>query len=176
MYEKGEGFVPGEGSTSAKLMLIGEAPGADEAAAGRPFVGGAGRLLNALLAEAGIKRSTVFIDNVLRCRPPSNKYPKGKERKDAEQCCRQYDREDVKPNVIVALGEKALNLLTSKKGITRWAGSVIESSPGVAPSRPHARSRGVGGDGGVPPTRKGRKRKSGVDPAPVCDPHTEANV
>jgi DNA polymerase len=172
MYEKGEGFVVGEGPTDAKLLLLGEAPGADEALAGRPFVGGAGRLLNALLAEAGIRRSSVFVDNVLRCRPPGNKYPKAKERKEAEACCRQYDRKDVHPNVIVALGEKALNLVTGKKGVTRWAGSVIEVRADAASSRANERSCRLGSNSGIPPTRKGRKRKPGVEATTVCDPNT----
>lgn len=126
----GEGFVPGHGPTSAKLAIIGEAPGADEAREGVPFVGGAGRILNALLAQAGIRRSETFVDNVLRCRPPSNKYPVGKARVGAEKHCRQYDRigKDIHPNVVVLAGDKALKLFAKRSGITRWRGSVIEDA------------------------------------------------
>jgi uracil-DNA glycosylase family 4 len=68
-------FVPGEGSPAADVMLVGEAPGASEDASGRPFVGRAGKLLDALLAEAGLDRADAFITNVLKARPPGNRDP-----------------------------------------------------------------------------------------------------
>jgi uracil-DNA glycosylase len=68
--------VPGEGPCPAGIMLVGEAPGADEDVTGRPFVGRAGRLLDRSLGLAGIKRSEVFITSVVKCRPPHNRKPK----------------------------------------------------------------------------------------------------
>ena len=133
MDERGEGFVPGNGPKGAKLALVGEAPGADEVAEGLPFVGGAGRMLDALLKQAGIKRGACFIDNVLRCRPPGNVYPTGNIRKQAEAHCRVHDQigHSVHPNVVVALGDKALTRFTGRRGITKWRGSIMS---GVDPS------------------------------------------
>jgi DNA polymerase len=71
--------VPGEGSPVAEVMLVGEAPGANEDATGRPFVGRAGRLLDELLAAAGLAREAVFITNVLKARPPGNRDPRAAE-------------------------------------------------------------------------------------------------
>lgn len=123
----GEGFAPGEGPTDAKLAIYGEALGAEEAAEGRPFVGGAGRILNALLVQAGISRKEVFIDNVLRCRPPGNKYPTGKQRTLAERHCRQYDcvGRSIFPRVVVLAGDKALRVFAGLTGISHWRGSII---------------------------------------------------
>ncbi len=67
--------VPGEGNPNARIMFIGEAPGADEDMQGRPFVGRAGQLLENILTACGLKRSDVFIANILKCRPPDNRDP-----------------------------------------------------------------------------------------------------
>jgi uracil-DNA glycosylase len=67
--------VPGEGSATAAVVLVGEAPGASEDQSGRPFVGSAGKLLDVLLAEAGLARPDVFITNVVKARPPGNRDP-----------------------------------------------------------------------------------------------------
>src|SRR3954469_21786627 len=69
-------MVPGEGSATADVMIVGEAPGRQEDLAGRPFVGNAGRLLDTLLERAGLQRGEVFITNVLKARPPGNRDPK----------------------------------------------------------------------------------------------------
>jgi uracil-DNA glycosylase len=68
--------VAGEGPCPVEIMLVGEAPGREEDLTGRPFVGRAGRLLDAALTEAGLKRSEVFITSVIKCRPPDNRKPK----------------------------------------------------------------------------------------------------
>ena len=68
--------VPGEGNPNARLMFVGEAPGADEDAQGRPFVGRAGQLLDKIITACGLKREDVFIGNILKCRPPGNRDPK----------------------------------------------------------------------------------------------------
>src|SRR5438034_8960089 len=71
-------FVPGEGSPGARIVIVGEAPGASEDKAGRPFVGRAGKLLDELLGEAGIARADVFITNVLKARPPGHRDPRAR--------------------------------------------------------------------------------------------------
>jgi len=72
-------FVPGEGNPDARIVLVGEAPGANEDRLGRPFVGAAGKFLDTLLGEAGLRREDVFITNVLKSRPPGNRDPKPEE-------------------------------------------------------------------------------------------------
>ncbi len=102
--------VPGEGAARAAILLIGEAPGRDEDASGRPFVGRAGRILEAALEAAGLPRDSVFITNVVKCRPPRNRRPT---RREAE-ACRPYLMTQiacVQPRVIVTLGATALRAL-----------------------------------------------------------------
>src|SRR4051794_31211289 len=72
-------FVPGEGSAEATIVVVGEAPGAREDAAGRPFVGAAGKILDGLLDQAGLAREDVFITNVVKARPPGNRDPRADE-------------------------------------------------------------------------------------------------
>src|SRR5918992_5158173 len=74
--EEATNLVPGEGSATAPVVLVGEAPGASEDRSGRPFVGRAGKLLDQLLEEAGLRREDVFITNVVKARPPGNRDPK----------------------------------------------------------------------------------------------------
>ena len=103
--------VFGVGSETADLMLVGEAPGADEDAQGEPFVGPAGLLLNRMLAAIGLAREDVFIANILKCRPPGNTNPTPEQ---AEQCRGHLERqlELIAPKVILALGAVAArNLL-----------------------------------------------------------------
>jgi DNA polymerase len=104
-------IVFGVGNPRAELMFIGEGPGADEDIQGEPFVGRAGQLLNKMIEAMGLKRSDVYIANVVKCRPPGNRTP---EREECETCLpflmRQIDV--VKPKVIVTLGAVAAkNLL-----------------------------------------------------------------
>jgi DNA polymerase len=99
--------VPGEGPVFAPVLLVGEAPGRDEDAAGRPFVGRAGRVLDAALEAARLPREFVFITNVVKCRPPENRKPKP----DEAAACRSYLMGQiacVHPRVIVTLGATAL--------------------------------------------------------------------
>lgn len=95
--------VPGEGNAQAKIMFIGEGPGYHEDQQGRPFVGPAGRLLEEALASINLKRSDVFITNVVKCRPPDNRDPEP----DEIAACNEYlDRqiEALQPQAIVTLG------------------------------------------------------------------------
>ena len=114
--------VHSEGSLKARLMFVGEAPGADEDASGRPFVGRAGQLLNKIIEAIGLKREDVFIGNVNRCRPPQNRTPTLEEAK----ACKGFLLREiavVRPEVIVVLGNTAMkNLLDTKEGITQLRG------------------------------------------------------
>nr|BBH89877.1 uracil-DNA glycosylase [Thermosporothrix sp. COM3] len=95
--------VPGEGNPNARVLFIGEGPGYHEDQQGRPFVGPAGQFLDELLASINLKRSDVFITNVVKCRPPSNRDPLPEE----ITACNDYlDRQiaALKPQVIVTLG------------------------------------------------------------------------
>lgn len=95
--------VPGEGSEQPNIMFIGEAPGWHENQQGRPFVGPAGRLLDDLLASIGLRRSDVYIANVVKCRPPNNRDPVPAE---IDACASFLDRQIglLRPKVIVTLG------------------------------------------------------------------------
>lgn len=95
--------VPGEGPQNAEIMLIGEGPGFNEDQQGRPFVGQAGQFLEQLLALAGLKRSDVWIGNVVKCRPPNNRDPMPEEL----QACHAYLERQIaviNPKIIVTLG------------------------------------------------------------------------
>lgn len=124
LYEKGDGYAYGEGPTDAKCLLLGEALGSEEARAGRPFVGGAGRTLNYLLGKAGIKRSELFVTNVVRCRPPQNRTPLPEE---VSTCMDRHATLQLlkKYNLVVLLGNTALGAVTGKAQITKWRGSVF---------------------------------------------------
>jgi uracil-DNA glycosylase family 4 len=102
--------VPGEGAPNARLMFIGEAPGAEEDRQGRPFVGAAGKLLNETMAKVGLRREDVFITNVVKCRPPGNREPTSEEVKAClPYLSRQIDLID--PKMICLLGNTAIKAL-----------------------------------------------------------------
>lgn len=100
-------LVPGVGPASAEIVIVGEAPGAREDAAGVPFVGAAGRLLDTLLAEAGIPREAVFITNVVKARPPRNRDPK-KDEVAHHWPWLERQLEIIRPQLLVPLGRHAL--------------------------------------------------------------------
>ena len=110
------------GNHKARLMFVGEAPGADEDAQGKPFVGRAGQLLTKIIEAIGMKREEVLIGNVNRCRPPDNRQPTLEE----AAICRPFlfrEIAAVQPDVIVVMGNTALrNLLEVREGITRVRG------------------------------------------------------
>ena len=109
--------VLGEGSPTAEIMFIGEAPGQKEDELGRPFVGPAGQFLDELLGTIGLKRSDVYISNVVKYRPPGNRDPTPEEK---EQCMPWLKQEIaiIKPTVIVPLGRHALGHFFTKLSIT----------------------------------------------------------
>jgi uracil-DNA glycosylase family 4 len=116
--------VFGVGNRSARLMVVGEAPGAEEDRQGEPFVGRAGLLLNAMLRAAGFERRDVFIANVLKCRPPHNRDPSDEE---AGRCLPYLRRqiELVDPDVILCVGRiAAQRLLGTDQPIGRLRGRV----------------------------------------------------
>jgi DNA polymerase len=114
--------VFGAGNSDADLMLVGEAPGAEEDRQGLPFVGRSGELLTRLLAEAGLSREDVFIANTLKCRPPENRNPRSEE----TDTCRPWLIEQIRlvePRVIATLGNFATRLLSGDPaGITKVHG------------------------------------------------------
>ncbi len=115
-------LVFGVGNVNADLMFVGEGPGADEDAKGEPFVGRAGQLLNNMISAMGIRREDVYIANVVKCRPPSNRTP---EKDECDVCSpflmRQIDV--IKPKVIVALGAVAAkNLLAVNDSMSNLRG------------------------------------------------------
>ncbi len=120
--------VPGEGPADAKVMFIGEAPGFHEDRQGRPFVGAAGQFLEELLGLAGLRRSEVFIANVIKHRPPDNRDPQPDE---IAACSQFLDRQiaALNPLVIVTLGRFSM---------ARWF-------PGEKISRIHGQPRWIGG-------------------------------
>lgn len=116
-------LVFGEGNPNADLMFVGEAPGADEDAQGRPFVGRSGQLLTKMIEALGLKREDVFIANILKCRPPENRNPNLEE----IELCSPYllkQIEIIKPKAIVALGKfAAQTLLGTETPISKLRGN-----------------------------------------------------
>jgi uracil-DNA glycosylase family 4 len=122
LYERRTHIVHTDGNRKARLMFVGEAPGADEDAQAKPFVGRAGQLLTKIIAAIGFKREEVLIGNVNRCRPPGNRPPTPEE----VAMCKPFLLREiaaVQPEVIVVLGNTAMkNLLDVKQGITKVRG------------------------------------------------------
>ena len=127
--------VPGAGNPEAKLVFVGEAPGADEDAQGLPFVGRAGKLLGDIIAAMGMRREDVFICNTLKCRPPGNRDPKPEEIISCLPFLRRQ-LEIINPEIIVALGAHAARtLLETNEPIGRLRGEFRQYSlvPGAKP-------------------------------------------
>jgi uracil-DNA glycosylase len=124
LHESRTQTVFGVGSPSAEWMIIGEAPGAEEDRRGEPFVGRAGKLLDEMLLAIGERRESVFIANILKCRPPNNRDPKP----DEAASCRPYlerQIELVRPKIILAVGRVAAQqLLQSDAPVGRLRGKV----------------------------------------------------
>jgi DNA polymerase len=117
-------IVFGDGDVNARLMFVGEGPGADEDAQGVPFVGRAGQLLNNMITAMGLKREQVYIANVVKCRPPQNRVPEPEE----AHTCMQFlyqQIEVVRPEVLVALGSTAATyLLAAKASLSALRGRI----------------------------------------------------
>ncbi len=129
--------VPGEVNPDARIVFVGEAPGADEDAQGRPFVGRAGKLLTNIIEAMGLQRADVFICNILKCRPPENRNPQTTE----IAACIDYLHQQlavIEPDIIIALGAYAARtLLDTTEAIGRLRGRVHQyyPNPTAAPTR-----------------------------------------
>src|SRR5262249_19061906 len=118
--------VPGEGESTARVMIIGEGPGRDEDQTGKPFVGASGRFLNHVLEGTGIDRRDVFITNVVKCRPPKNRTPLKNE---VATCTSHYlfkQIERIDPALIVLLGAVATKTVLGESRLQAVRGRVIE--------------------------------------------------
>ena len=119
-------LVFGVGNPHARVMFVGEGPGRNEDLQGEPFVGAAGKKLNAILAEAGLTRDEIYIANVIKCRPPGNRNPKPEE----IEACSPFLREQIRsiwPDVIVCLGNFATQfIMRTELGVTRLRGQLYQ--------------------------------------------------
>lgn len=118
--------VPGEGNPSPELVFVGEGPGADEDAQGRPFVGAAGQLLTKMIEAMGFRRDEVFIANIVKCRPPNNRVPEP----DEVAACLPYLEAQIqalRPKLICTLGNTPLRAMMGdeKLGITKMRGQQL---------------------------------------------------
>ena len=126
--------VPGEGPHDARIMFVGEGPGQNEDEQGRPFVGAAGKFLTELLESIGLKRTDVFITNIVKCRPPNNRAP----RKYEIEACNPYLQSQIRlinPRIVCALGTPAITtLMGDEYSASRHHGK--PSTKGEVVSRP----------------------------------------
>lgn len=121
--------VPGNGSVTKKIMLIGEAPGKNEDESGTPFVGSAGKVLDQALIDAGIERKEIYITNVVKCRPPNNMVPTEEE---IGICTNQYLKKEIdiiSPKVICILGATALKSLLGLEYMAPYRGRIVNRPP-----------------------------------------------
>jgi DNA polymerase len=132
LHQNRTNAVPGEGSVNSDIMIIGEAPGANEDLSGRPFVGAAGTLLRKILREIGFDEEKIYITNVVKCRPPGNRKPN----RDEIDACSPYLRRQIiyiKPKIIIALGNVAGEWIFREAGlqwdsISRNRGRIYEAN------------------------------------------------
>ena len=118
--------VPGDGKFSAKVMIIGEAPGKEEDESGHPFVGSAGRFLNHVLEGTGLERRDFFITNTVKCRPPKNRTPKKLE---IDTCTSNYLFEQIdliNPQLVMLLGVVAARRVLGVRTLAEARGRIIE--------------------------------------------------
>jgi uracil-DNA glycosylase len=118
--------VPGDGSVSSLVMIIGEAPGKDEDRTGHPFVGSAGRYLDHVLDGTGLDRADFFITNIVKCRPPKNRAPRKDE---VSTCTSNYLFEQIElvnPRLIMLLGGVAATKILGVRSISESRNRIIE--------------------------------------------------
>ena len=119
--------VPGKGSYTSEVIFVGEAPGRNEDKSGEPFVGAAGKKLTAALENADISREEIYITNVVKCRPPSNRVPTVSER----GTCIGYLQAEIslmKPKIICILGNTAFNSILGGSEITKYRGKIVRKN------------------------------------------------
>lgn len=117
--------VPGEGPQSARVMVVGEAPGRQEDLVGRPFVGRAGRLLDSTLGSVGAARGRVYITNVVKCRPPGNRLPRGNEIDACVGAHLSRELDAIRPKVTVLLGRTAAKALLGADSLREVRGRPV---------------------------------------------------
>jgi uracil-DNA glycosylase family 4 len=130
--ENATNMVPGEGNPDAELMVVGEAPGRNEDEQGRPFVGRAGKLLDELLAEAGLQREQVFITNVVKARPPGNRDPRAGEVAHHMPWL-EAQLELIRPRLVVPLGRHALAHFSSARIVEVHGTELIDRGRALFP-------------------------------------------
>ncbi|MCV0409594.1 uracil-DNA glycosylase [Nitrosopumilus sp.] len=116
--------VPGKGNSQAEVIFVGEAPGRNEDKSGEPFVGIAGQKLSIALDEAGVSRESVYITNIVKCRPPQNRVPNTDER----NTCQEYLKQEIsiiKPKIICILGNTAFSSILGGSEITKFRGKIV---------------------------------------------------
>lgn len=121
------------GPRDAKIVIVGEAPGSTEARTKFPFSGGSGTILDQMLTNVGLMRPDIFVTNVAHVQPPKNDFrwffkPKVRPEYIAGVIQLKKDLEEIKPNIVVAMGGQSLKVLTGKDGISKWRGSILEST------------------------------------------------
>ena len=117
--------VPGKGNFDADVIFVGEAPGRNEDIHGEPFVGAAGKRLDMILEDTGIKREDVYITNIVKCRPPKNRVPSKQE----EEACNEFIKQEIEiinPKIICVMGNTAYGTLLGGKEITKNHGKIVE--------------------------------------------------
>ncbi len=125
LWKKRTLAVPGEGPEKAKIMFIGEAPGAEEDREGMPFIGRSGKFLDQLLKIAGLKRENVFLTGAVKCRPENNRMPTAKELKICRELWLEKQIEIIKPELIVILGRAALKSLLNRSAVKKLHGRMV---------------------------------------------------
>jgi DNA polymerase len=125
LWKSRKNVVPGEGPASAKIILLGQAPGAMENLKGVPFCGRAGKFLDYLLKIAGITRKKIFITSPIKCFPPKNRKPK---REEVEACLPWLKKqiEIINPNYFILLGEVAFSVFFPKEKLKKFRGKWIK--------------------------------------------------
>lgn len=119
--------VPGKGNFQSDVIFVGEAPGRNEDKDGEPFVGIAGKKLSIALDEAGISRESIYITNVVKCRPPKNRVPNTDER----NTCQEYLKQEIsiiKPKIICILGNTAFSSILGGSEITKFRGKIVRKN------------------------------------------------
>ncbi len=129
LSEKRTRVVPGIGSRSSGIVFIGEAPGKDEDLKGEPFVGRSGKLLDQVLEEMGVRRTQIYVSNLIMCRPPNNRRPRKDEIRTCTSLYLEPDLADISPRVVIALGQTvAEHFLGQKRKMKEMVGREFELS------------------------------------------------
>ena len=136
LWESRTNAVPGTGNIDAEVVFVGEGPGRNEDLQGKPFVGAGGKLLDELLANAGLQRDQVYITNIVKCRPPKNRKPKPDE---VETCTSNYlekQLELLKPKLVCTLGATSMEYFIEETKMGENHGKLFKSKKTGIPVLP----------------------------------------